>query len=656
MKTPMISVVMPVYNGEKYLREAIESILEQTYSDFEFIILNDGSTDRTEEIILSYDDPRIVYVKNEANLQIVKTLNKGIELAQGKYIARMDADDISFLKRVEEQKNILDSRTGISVVFSVVQPINKNGNPLEKWEDDINCVDSFQFAAYLPKINCFAHPSLMIKADVIKKYKYDIHSLHSEDYNLWLRLFSDGIGFYKIQEALLYYRMHDESISFQSRNAKSFYKKNINAKYRFMISYMFKNSKRTLFKVKVLKGLALDIVRFIFDKLGFTSRNIKKSLIGLGYGLGYIFLWDKKIEKDFIYFFIPWYHVGGGERVHLDIVTSTKDIPTKVIFTAKSKNTFFLNDFKKVSKVYDYPNIMANKFLRFVVMGIWAAKLNKKKNVLVFNCSSGLVYDMLPFLKKNIKVLDLLHSFTGKGVERYSLPFLKYIDTRIAINSQIAAELSQFYKINKIPKEVIPGIQVIENGIEIPKLNPKKFFAPLNVLYVGRGTEDKRVHLVGKIATQCKKSGINSNFTLIGDLDQSLMTEDKKNCQLIGETRDVSRYYKNADILLITSSTEGFPMVVMEAMAYGVIPVCTDVGGISVHLTDAKNGFLVNVINEENIVNQMVDIVKSLSLDQKMQAVISQNASLYAKEHFDKKIFMQNYYTLFYRLYIGNNK
>ena len=81
----MISVVMPVYNGEKYLREAIDSILNQTCTDFEFIILNDASTDETEEIILSYDDPRIIYVKNETNLQVANTLNKGIALAKGKY-------------------------------------------------------------------------------------------------------------------------------------------------------------------------------------------------------------------------------------------------------------------------------------------------------------------------------------------------------------------------------------------------------------------------------------------------------------------------------------------------------------------------------------------------------------------------------------------
>ena len=94
---------MAVYNGEKYLCEAIESMLNQTYTNFEFLIINDGSTDTTEEIILSYKDERIRYIKNEQNLKLIASLNKGLVLANGKYIARMDADDISMLERLEKQ-------------------------------------------------------------------------------------------------------------------------------------------------------------------------------------------------------------------------------------------------------------------------------------------------------------------------------------------------------------------------------------------------------------------------------------------------------------------------------------------------------------------------------------------------------------------------
>lgn len=107
MQKPLFSVLMPVYNGEKYLREAIDSILEQTLTDFEFLIIDDGSKDNSVQIINSYNDPRIRLVKNETNLGISKTLNRGIEMASAEFIARMDADDISYPARLQKQYDYL---------------------------------------------------------------------------------------------------------------------------------------------------------------------------------------------------------------------------------------------------------------------------------------------------------------------------------------------------------------------------------------------------------------------------------------------------------------------------------------------------------------------------------------------------------------------
>ena len=110
-----VSIVLPVYNAEKYVREAIESILNQTFTDYEFVIINDGSTDGSEKIIQSFKDKRIIYVKNEKNIGIVKTLNKGIEKAFGTYIVRMDADDVSVSDRVEKQVKFMDENPRISI-------------------------------------------------------------------------------------------------------------------------------------------------------------------------------------------------------------------------------------------------------------------------------------------------------------------------------------------------------------------------------------------------------------------------------------------------------------------------------------------------------------------------------------------------------------
>jgi glycosyltransferase involved in cell wall biosynthesis len=214
MNIPMISVLMPVYNEEKYLSEAIDSILNQTYTDFEFIILNDGSTDRTEDIILSYDDPRIVYVKNTENLQIVKTLNKGINLAKGKYIARMDADDISFPDRFEKQIEFMQKNSDIDVSGSFIEHFgSKKGimhYPLTHEE----------IKAHLLFNSVLAHPTVMAKKIFYHQFKYEEEYNKAEDYALWVK----GIEIFKFSNfgmPLLKYRNHEKqtNLSFQRYQA-----------------------------------------------------------------------------------------------------------------------------------------------------------------------------------------------------------------------------------------------------------------------------------------------------------------------------------------------------------------------------------------------------------------------------------------------------
>lgn len=185
---PKVSVIMSVYNQETYLKDAIESILNQTFTDFEFIIINDGSTDKTKEIIENYQklDSRIKII-NQKNQGLTKSLNKGIFVSQGEYIARMDADDISLPQRIEKQAIFLDSHPDVGMV----------GVWAELFSDNIPCITKSCFVSDFEKIseylvstgNCFVHSSVMVRADIIKKLGgYDERLVKSQDYELWLRL------------------------------------------------------------------------------------------------------------------------------------------------------------------------------------------------------------------------------------------------------------------------------------------------------------------------------------------------------------------------------------------------------------------------------------------------------------------------------------
>lgn len=201
---PKVSVLMPVYNTEEeYLREAIESILNQTYTDFEFIIINDGSTNNAKDVILSYDDARIKYYEQE-NRGLINTLNRGISLCSGEYIARMDSDDISLPERFGKQVEVLDKNPDIGLVGGFI-----------KFFPDDYILEYVEYPKYLDFLNnnSLGHPVVMFRKSVFEKYdlKYENY-LHAEDYELWTRLVK-YTKIYNIQELLLNYRVHDTSIS-----------------------------------------------------------------------------------------------------------------------------------------------------------------------------------------------------------------------------------------------------------------------------------------------------------------------------------------------------------------------------------------------------------------------------------------------------------
>lgn len=205
----MVSVILPAYNAEKYIAEAIDSILGQTYSNFELIILNDCSKDRTEEIILSYDDPRIVYLKNEENLGVAATLNRGLAVAKGEYVARMDADDISLPERFEKQVTYLDGNKDIAVLGTNVESFNALGTISAGWsaQDPLQTKVDMLFACGM------AHPSVMMRTDVIRALGgYDVEFNGLEDYELWCRVLENH-QITTLPDVLLRYRIHGSQVT-----------------------------------------------------------------------------------------------------------------------------------------------------------------------------------------------------------------------------------------------------------------------------------------------------------------------------------------------------------------------------------------------------------------------------------------------------------
>ena len=207
-----ISVLLPVFNAERYVAAAVESILAQTFADFEFIVIDDGSTDASLSILTRYakTDRRIRLVSRE-NRGLVATLNEMAELARGPFLARMDADDISHSTRFERQVAFLRANPGVAAVGSRGLYIDPDGDPLKEFVDPLTH-EEINAALLIPQLGII-HPSAMIRSDALLQVRgYRSEYKDAEDLDLWLRL-GEAHQLHNINEVLISYRVHPAGVS-----------------------------------------------------------------------------------------------------------------------------------------------------------------------------------------------------------------------------------------------------------------------------------------------------------------------------------------------------------------------------------------------------------------------------------------------------------
>jgi glycosyltransferase involved in cell wall biosynthesis len=210
---PAVTVLMSVYNGQRYLREAIDSILGQTYKNIEFLIVNDGSTDDSRGIILSYCDSRIRLLDNPTNIGLTRSLNRGLAGARGMLVARQDADDVSVPERLEKQAAFLDVHKDVAMVGSRARHIDENGRPIRNdgWEKATTDLGiRWQFLFDSP----FVHSAVMFRRGVVweKMGGYDENFVTSQDFELWSRM-AKAHRVSNLPDVLVDFRIHRDAVS-----------------------------------------------------------------------------------------------------------------------------------------------------------------------------------------------------------------------------------------------------------------------------------------------------------------------------------------------------------------------------------------------------------------------------------------------------------
>jgi glycosyltransferase involved in cell wall biosynthesis len=204
---PRVTVLLPAYNAAATLRATIDSILAQTFPDFELLILDDASTDATPDILHEIRDPRLRLHRNPANLELTRTLNVGLSLSRGTYIARIDADDLCLPERVARQVAFLDAHPHIAVVGTFVDTFSDN-NPAAVWRYP---TEPPAVAAALLFRNPLAHPAVMLRRAALEQHhlRYDDSIRRGQDYDLWCRCHLARLSLANIPEVLLRYRVHE---------------------------------------------------------------------------------------------------------------------------------------------------------------------------------------------------------------------------------------------------------------------------------------------------------------------------------------------------------------------------------------------------------------------------------------------------------------
>lgn len=330
LNQPLVSVLMPVYNSEDYLGLAIESILNQTYTNFEFLIINDCSTDNSLEIILAYKDSRIKVFNNKQNSGISETLNWGLQQAKGKYIVRMDSDDSSFSNRIEKQVEFLEKNTEYILCgsnYSIMDSTYKVELP-EK-HDAIKTV--------LLESCCIAHPTAVFKKEVLENNNllYIKEQEPAEDYHLWCRLIKKG-KFYNLQENLLEYRVHKKQISQSNKNEQD--RKSFLIKINYIKSFYKELSEK---ETHILKRMFL-----IKDKINYTDSEVFSAFVkGMKEKNNKIIFFDSKCFEIYIYnlenIFLTKYFAKNERYFFLDFITYLK-ILIKYNLKLDKKNAFKL--------------------------------------------------------------------------------------------------------------------------------------------------------------------------------------------------------------------------------------------------------------------------------------------------------------------------
>lgn len=625
-KAPLVSVVVPYFNASATIDETIDSLKNQTFIDLEIIIVNDGSTDELsikKFASLKNDNPDIKF-ETQINQGPAAARNAGVALAKGKYVICLDSDDWFEPTYVEKVILILETNPDIAVVSSYTETFGVKKSLVEP-------------LPYNPLL-LFSN-NMLIHAAVFRKeawqasggYKSD---LGYEDWEYWITLAEKGYWGKVLEEPLFHYRVATESRYVTDKDAHW----------------------RNLKKIKDLHTNYKKIIK----KLQSQKRN-KKTLVEPN--TAFVNLKNNNQykaphkDKTKILITIPWMTFGGAETLIYNYCREIKNNFNITFITGLKSKHEWEYKFKNItSNIYHLANMFEDSrlYLEFISNYIKTREID-----ILHIIHNGFMFDLLPEIKKRNPNLKIIVTMFNDRVEYFeqSIGYEEYIDSYVTDNELVARHYMSSLATNK-------SVKVIPNGINCYKeFNAEMFDGSavrkslelgekdLSVFYVGRLSEEKNPDVFLAAASELLKSSKNTRlkFYMIGDgpmrpaVDKLLNEINSDKIKYLGYQSEIAKYLSAADIFVLPSSIEGFPLSILEAMAMKVAVIASDVGAVSQVITDGEDGFVV----EPGSVEEITRAISMLTSDSSLLQSVKQKARLKVESKYSNKILGENYKKLY---------
>lgn len=606
---PMISVIIPCYNYGAYVNGAIASVLAQTIQDFEIIVIDDGSTEEQTLDILKQIDHHKIRVITQKNVGLAETRNIGMLYARAKYVCFLDADDLLEPTYLEKTVTYLERNVNKGTAYSWLQCF---GEDQTLWKtQDLDPVSLWQSntAPSHSLIRKEAWNKVVQAKGVGFLTKYNGYF---EDWVFWIDMISTGYGGFAIKEPLIKYRIHRNSLSAKHKDGFSSKIQELRDDRPEVMGTKSASS-------KFIKNLhKRDIARQPFQNLNRHEQ----------------YLAHEKI----IIIFMPWLTCGGLESITLEKISFLKDLGFTVVLmtTEKHHNDWHDKFFSLTPYIYHLPLfIEEEQRLNFIQNFI------QTRNVKVLcGIHSQYFYDVISALNtkdRSYSIWDILHNDSKFGYSNTAISLDPHIDRHIVVSDRI----KQHFLSQKISND---KVFVLYNGVDsVQRFSREKYnhktlqssVPPLKVVFIGRLSNEKRPLDFIKLAQ--KLQHLDIQWTIIGDgplykeIQNKIKSLKLNKVKMLGEVV-VDQYIWDSDVLVLTSQIEGFPMVILEAMASGHAIITTDVGDVKHLFSLGEPGFLSKDIGD---INFMADKISAYIGDQKLLQRHKENSREIIETHFN---------------------